>query len=145
MDILIERQVLMDSGASFQPCQIVCLEHEAVRLYAEVIQIVKERQVCWVRPLAMMVLSASSAELPLAHQGLVDENAVLYDLRQGADLLWPASLFRPALDMEVMPVLMQLYNAEIQSKPRLTARQRLNYFVREVWQANTTAFQSYPK
>ena len=135
----------MDSGASFQPCQIVCLEHEAVRLYAEVIQIVKERQVCWVRPLAMTVLSASAAELSQTSQSLADENPVLYDLRQGSDLLWPASLFRPALDMEVMPVLMQLYTSEVQAKPRFTARQRLNYFVREVWQANTTAFQAYPK
>ena len=132
----------MDSVPSFQPCQIVCLEHEDFRLYGEVIQIVQERQVCWVRPLGLIVLTADPADSLTWQERFTAGAFVLHDLREGADLLWPASLFRPALDTEVMPILMQLYNAEIQTKPDRTARQKLNSFVQEVWQANANVFQA---
>ncbi len=132
----------MDPVPSFQPCQIVCLEHKDFRLYGEVIQIVQERQVCWVRPLGLIVLLRDLAD-PLTWQDRsIAEDFVLHDLREGADLLWPASLFRPALDTEVVPILTQLYSTERQIKPDRIARQKLNSFVQEVWQANTTIFQT---
>jgi hypothetical protein len=50
----------------FQPRQIVCLEHETTRLYAEIIEFVEARQVCWVRPLMLAVAVADSEPLSVA-------------------------------------------------------------------------------
>ena len=93
----------------FQPCEIVCLECDDDRLYGEVVQTVEERQVCWVRPLALTVGSGNS---------LIAEDAesVCYDLREGTDLLLPAVLFRSAFDFEVIPLLAHLYNPDIESE-----------------------------
>ena len=46
----------MTQSSQFQPRQILCLEHEQSRLYAEVIQVVQDRPVCWLRPLILEVL-----------------------------------------------------------------------------------------
>lgn len=124
------KQVSIGSAQKFQPRQIVGLEHETTRLYAEIIEFVESRQVCWVRPL-MLVISTVDNNLPLA----------LYDLRLGADLLWPASLFRPALDTEVIPLLVQLNNPDAQVVNSSDAHQQLSNFVREVWQAYKSVFQ----
>jgi hypothetical protein len=70
-----------------------------------------------------------------------DESRELYDLRQGADLVWPQSLFRLALDTEVIPLL-----TELQSFPppepgfSAIAHDRLRSFVQLVWQAHPEAF-----
>lgn len=121
------KQVSIGSAYKFQPRQIVCLEHENTHLYAEIIEFVASRQVCWVRPLMLAVV------LP--------EQITLYDLRLGADLVWPASLFRPALDTEVIPLLVQLDDPEAQLANSPDAHNQLSYFVREVWQAYKSAFQ----
>lgn len=131
----------MDFTHDFQPRQIVCLEHEGTRLYAEVIQVVESRQVCWVRPLLLVEFS-NLTQLPEVTSGrtLTDCNhqsidPPLYDLRPTADLLWPLSLFRPALDTEVLPLLVQLLAREPQLDPLCTAGQQLNQFIHQVWQA----------
>ncbi len=114
------------SSAHFlQPCQIVCLEHGSSRLYAEVVQVADQRQVCWVRPLALVV-----DDLAIA----VEAPPELHDLRQGSDLLLPISLFRPAIDTEVMPVLNHLYseNSAAIDKLEQTNHQYLSQFVRQV-------------
>lgn len=121
----------------FQPHQIVYLEHETTRLYAEVIDVVTSRQVCWVRPLMLVVATSEQNLLPFA----TAEDLNLYNLRQGSDLLWPASLFRPALDTEVIPLLVQLDCPDAQLVNNLEARQQLNVFVRQVWQAYKSAFK----
>lgn len=123
------KQVSIGSAQKFQPRQIVGLEHETTRLYAEIIEFVESRQVCWVRPL-MLAISTPESDLPLT----------LYDLRLGADLLWPASLFQPALDTEVIPFLVQLNDPDAQAVNRSDAQQQLSRFVREVWQAYKNAF-----
>ncbi len=41
----------MEIKLNFQAGQIVFLEYGDSRLYAEVIQVVVERNLCWVRPL----------------------------------------------------------------------------------------------
>jgi len=61
-------------------------------------------------------------------------------LRLGADLVWPASLFRPALDTEVIPLLVQLDDPDDQLANTSDAHQQLSCFVREVWQAYKSAF-----
>jgi hypothetical protein len=130
------KQVSIGSAYQFQPRQIVFLEHEDTRLYTEVIEVVKSRQVCWVRPLMLAVPKAGDNPQPL----VPPEQVTLYDLRQGADLLWPASLFRPALDTEVIPLLAQLNDPDAQLLHNSDAHNQLSCFVRQVWQAYKSAF-----
>lgn len=154
-------QPAIDIITDFKPGQILYIEHHTehhiqhcrIRLYAEVIQAVSDRQLCWVRPLALISLATDS---PLQHHptqwsssGTELESVDLYDLRQGADLVCPQSLFQVALDTEVMPILVELHRL----KPRLDvsalgendgARERLREFVRLVWQSNPKLFSSKP-
>ncbi|MGQ4648366.1 hypothetical protein [Lyngbya aestuarii] len=126
------KQLLIGSASEFQPSQIVCLEHEDTRLYAEVIQVVTSRQMCWVRPLMLVVSPVVNQLLPIA----LPEYLALYDLRSGADLLWPANLFRHALDTEVISLMAELDNLEdAPSKNHLDTHKQLSGFMRRVWQA----------
>lgn len=123
----------MDFYLDFQPRQIVFLEHAGTRLYAEVIQVVVSRQLCWVRPLLLVVFPAGSqASL---------EPLPLTDLRSCADLIWPVTLFWPALDTEVIELLVQLLASEPQPDRDPVAQQQLNHFIHGVWQADKSAFQ----
>ncbi|MTJ07019.1 hypothetical protein FJR04_04705 [Anabaena sp. UHCC 0204] len=105
----------------FQPRQIVSLDYQDQNLYAEVIEIVVSRQLCWVRPL---LLVDSTQELPL-----------VIDLRNVSDLLWPLDLFRPALDTEVIAFLGQIFPKEQQFESDLVAKQQFNLFIHQLWQA----------
>lgn len=116
----------MDFSCNFQPRQIVCLEHLATCLYAQVIQVVESRQLAWVRPLLL-------AEFPLDNQP--DKEPLIYDLRSGADLLWSLAVFRPALDTEVMPLLLQLLGAEPPLDLEKVVLTRLNHFIHQAWLA----------
>lgn len=126
------KQASISSAPNFQPYQIVCLEYENSRLYAEVIQVVTSRQVCWVRPLMLAVLPDKDAN-PLP---------VLYNLRQGADLVWPVSLFRPALDTEVIPLLTQMDAPNGPITDATEGHRQLTCFVRQVWQVYKSEFQA---
>jgi hypothetical protein len=108
---------------NFKPYQIVCLKYEATCLYAEVIQVISARKMCWVRPL-ILVRAIDYLEI-----------GTTYDLRQTADLIWPVSLFCPALDTEVIPLLAQLAPLDSSCEDIQTARQQLHVFMRQVWQA----------
>ncbi len=130
------KQLSIGSAYKFQPRQIVCLEHENTHLYAEVIEVVESRQVCWVRPLTLAILIAGNEPPAVASP----EQLTLYDLRRGADLLWPASLFRPALDTEVIPLLVQLNDPEAELTNHLDGHEQLSCFIRKVWQAYKSAF-----
>jgi hypothetical protein len=132
----------MNSLHDLQPHQILCLDHEATSLYGEVIQIITERHLCWFRPLALLQRESHRP----------DAIETLYDLRQGADLLYPVSFFRAALDVEVLPILMQLDHLKVgQNAPSSThvqqpddqqiAHQQLQRFVRQIWQAQPDAFR----
>jgi hypothetical protein len=125
-----------DKTSHLQPSQIICLEHETTRLYAEVVQIVEARHLCWARPLALI----TGSDLQGSPQPIDPKN--LYDLRQGADLLLPAILFRQALDVEVIPLLSQLYELEGEAKGQeaIAARQSLNQLIRQIWQAHPDVF-----
>ena len=111
----------MNMTQEFQPGQIVYLEESDTRLYAEVIQVVLERQLCWVRPLLLEI-------------NFGDESQIT-DLRGASDLLWSISLFRPALDVEVITLISQVLREE--PKAELTAnfcKQQLHEFINRVWQ-----------
>lgn len=130
------KQVSIGSAYTFQPRQIVCLEYENIRLYTEVIEVVASRQICWVRPLMLLVAVADND----ARLESTPEQLTLYDLRQSADLLWPASLFRPALDTEVIPLVVQLNDPNLQRENNSDAHKQLSCFVSKVWQAHKSAF-----
>ena len=113
---------MMDISLDFlQPGQIVSLEHGDRNLYAEVIQFVVSRQLCWVRPLLIVTF--------------IQESPLITDLRDASDLLWPANLFRPALDTEVISLLSQVLAKEPKTEPDLVAKQQLNEFIHQLWQS----------
>ncbi|MEG4860860.1 hypothetical protein QUB75_25765 [Microcoleus sp. K1-B6] len=121
----------MDCALNFKPGQIVSLECGDACLHSEVIQVVEARQVCWVRPL-MLVVSASGKDSPAEY--------TLSDLRDGADLLWPLSLFREAFDTEVISLLTELHSLDSEKKDGAIASRQLRDFVDRVWEAFPTAF-----
>lgn len=127
---------LTHSSSGFEPCQIVCLEHETSRLYGEVVQVVEQRQVCWVRPL-MLTVEGLDTDEP------IDVERCFYDLRDSSDLLLPVALFRTALDIEVIPLFPYLHNQErIGSTFNPTGHQQLKQLVQRVWKAYPDMFQA---
>lgn len=112
----------MNYKTNFQPLQIVCLQHLATCLYAEVIQVVESRQVCWVRPMLLV-------------ESAVEKEPSVLDLRSTVDLLWSLTAFRPALDTEILPFLACIFTSTPQQQSNAYARQQLNYFVHQLWQA----------
>jgi hypothetical protein len=118
----------------FSPNQIICIESGELRLFAEVIQMIPERDRTddhtkddrtkadrlWARPLA------------LAAQGIF-ELRLLHDLREASQLILPSALFREALDTEVMPLMTELFQLEVLAKPEptteLMGRRALQDFV----------------
>ena len=112
--------MIMNTHLEFQPGQIVSLEHGDKNLYAEVIEVVVSRQLCWVRPL---LLANHTQEPPL-----------ITDLRDASDLLWPIQLFRSALDTEVITLLSQVLVKEPKGEPDLVAKQELHQFIQQMWQ-----------
>jgi hypothetical protein len=125
--------------ATFQPAQIICLEFESNRLYAEVIQMVETHRSCWARPLALLTAQPEATSLISNPEG----QQSLHDLRQGSDLLLPAVLFRPALDTEVVPLLSELYISDHNSekaKATVTSQKHLSQFIQRICQAYPNAF-----
>jgi len=110
----------MEMSLDFQPGQIVSLKHGDMNLYAEVIQVVVYRQLCWVRPLVLV--------------NFIPEPPQITDLRDASDLLWPVNLFRPALDTEVITILSQVLAKELKTEPDSIAKQQLHQFIHLVWQ-----------
>lgn len=126
----------MEVSQVFQPYQIVCLEHLGRYLYAEVIQIVENRGMLWIRPLMLAVWPSGTRD------PFQESPRSLYDLREGADLVWPIHLFRLALDTEVISLFAQLENSA--SPAPETAKmnhQQLRGFVQQVWHAYPHVFQ----
>lgn len=125
--------VSIDLLSNFVPNQIVCLEFGGRCLYAEMIQVVSVRGLCWVRPL-MLVELTSEADF------VEDRKHILWDLRGGSDLLWPLSLFRVALDTEAIAFLTELQLLESEGKDAVIAHRQLRDFVGKVWEADPSAF-----
>lgn len=124
-----------------QPSQIVCLELGATCLYAEVVQIVEARRLCWAHPLVLAMDSLGTEDFPQSSEHQFERSC--HDLRQGSDLLLPAVLFRQALDVEAIPLLSSLYKLDTiaHSEPNaIVARRQLNEFIRQICQAHPEAF-----
>ena len=121
-----------DRPIPFKESQIICLEYDTTRLYGEVIQLILDRGMCWFRPICMTISNAES--------DLDSEQYSLIHLRSGSDLLWPTTLFRPALDTEGISLLVDVDDNNKLKQDKNSCRQHLNQFVRQVWAANQDKF-----
>ncbi len=120
---------------SFAPYQIVCLEHQQSYLYGEVIQVIESKNLCWMRPLLLVVFPRVV--------GTVDnflEAKELLDLRFTSDVAYPLPLFRPALDTEVIPLIGQLETLDETKEPNPSSKQTLRQFLEQIWQDNQEHF-----
>lgn len=111
--------------SEFQSNQMICLEEGDRRLYAEVIDVITQRELIWARPL-LLVNGWDAIE----HSGQVDPKQ-LEDLREAAHLLLPLHLFRPAVDMELLPLFPYLV-ADADAKLEAKGSQ-LRQFIDQVW------------
>ena len=125
----------IDSNFNFKGNQIVCLEHDNSFLYAEVIQVIETRNTCWVRPWLLKILSSAPNQF-----SNLPEKQRIFDLRESSDLVLPISLFRLALDTEVIPLLSELDALKTQEQDLIIARKQLRQFVEIVWQAYKSFF-----
>lgn len=110
----------MEMKANFQTGQIVFLKYKDIKLYAEVIQVVVERDLCWVRPLLLVNQEYESPEVT--------------DLRSTSDLLWSINLFQPALDTEVVDLYANFLIKEPKTEFSHIAKQKLHHFIQKLWQ-----------
>ena len=114
---------------SLQPYQIVYLEADGERLYAEMIQIVPSRHLAWVRPLVLVMSHSPTSENQTATPDY-------YDLREGADLFWPLGSFQLALDTDMIPILALL--GEMHPNPKGSQHHdRLRNFINRLWDLNS--------
>ncbi|MBD2260133.1 hypothetical protein [Pseudanabaena sp. FACHB-2040] len=118
----------------FQPYQIVYLEKGISRLYAEVIQVVPDRELCWARPLVLIEAPAPEEVFAWEHLEQISLEATC-PLIDGPDILWPLEQFRPALDMEVLPLLALIQQDKLKDCDRTQTHERLHRFIRQFWQA----------
>ena len=122
------KELSRPSSQNYQPHQIVCLEKACKRLYCEVIQVIPQKQRCWVRPLLLVTI---------INQDRDNEELTSYDMRQSVDLVWSLSAFRPALDTEVIPLLQRLSLSEQGDSNPEEARQQLRQFINQIWQKSS--------
>ncbi|EDX77766.1 hypothetical protein MC7420_3090 [Coleofasciculus chthonoplastes PCC 7420] len=121
--------------------QIVCLEYATRHLYAEVIEVVEWRQICWLRPLMLAVTPSENEDIT----SVLPQSLRLYDLRQGPDILWPTKFLRLVWDTEVIPLLAQLEDLHCHPKDNSDTRHQLADFIAEVWQTYPQEFESSMK
>jgi hypothetical protein len=130
----------------FRDRQILCLDHGSQRLYAELVDIIDERGLAWVKPLWLVHGPEDSPESDLPESDLPwtdrlkQELGPIDDLRGDSDLLWPVELFRAALDMELLPLLGGPLEGERKDGPSPEA-QRFRQFIRQVWEQHRSLFQ----
>lgn len=142
MELDLPSQGLKPWISKLQPSQIVCLELDRTFLYAEVVQVVEARRLCWARPLVLFIDSSETVPSQLSELRSND-SPNWHDLRQGADLLLPTILFRQALDVEAIPVLSSLCGLEaIANSPPHDAKasHQVSEFIRQLCLSHPDAF-----
>ncbi len=133
---------------SIVPSQILYLEHDSERLYAEAIQVVENRHLCWARP-TLLIQGLPQTNSPEVRQAAIAAAATspetssltLYDLEGGPDLIWPLDLFQIALDLDFFSLLVQLKINPDEIALRNSSRP-LNTFIRSFWHEHTDVFQT---
>lgn len=111
--------------SQFVISQIVALDSQDKSLYCQVIDIIKERQMCWARPIILVDLKNKDNDY------LLSKN-IVYDLRYTSDLLWKIDAFRLVLDTEYIEFLVNIKEFEFDEEKLLLAKQKLRLFIREI-------------
>ena len=140
---------------SVVPSQILYLEHSTSRLYAEAIQVVEQRHLCWARPTLLIqglpASSSSSLGSRLEQQARQDAIAAaaadptrsslsIYDLEDCPDLIWPLALFEIACDIDFFALLVQL-KINPDAIALRDGSSQLNIFIRSFWHTHANVFQ----
>jgi hypothetical protein len=131
----------MENCSLLRPSEFACLEHQDALLYTEIIQVVEKRYRYWARPVLLCEKSNQEDN--------VESLPMVYDVRFCSDLLWPQSLFRSVLDMELIPLLSCLdteleapfISTKILSSRLTEARQKLQQFTQRLWRIHPEAFR----
>ncbi len=130
---------------SVVPSQILYLEHGPSRLYAEAIQIVSQRRLCWARPTLLIQglpegVSHSRRQdvIASAAQSSQQSSLELYDLEGCPDLIWPIAPFQLAYDLDFFSLIVQL-KITPNSNSQCSSSQ-LNAFIHSFWEAHTDIF-----
>jgi hypothetical protein len=124
------------SSPQFRDRQILCLEQDDQCLYVELVDVIADRNLLWVKPL-WLVQVAGDATSAWPSLGPID------DLRGDSDLLWPIDLFRVALDTELLPLLGGPLEGDRKAIP-LAEAQRFRSFIRRVWECHRSLFAATP-
>lgn len=131
------------NATSPPPRPLLCLPCDRWRLYVEAIDAIDARGTYWVRPVALLDL-ADAPSATAADPAIAATAGKLYDARSASDLVWPQLLFRPALDVEVVPVLARLASDAAEragsGDSPLSTRQAFHAFLRRVWETFPDAF-----
>ncbi|MGB3790424.1 MAG: hypothetical protein WA949_20620 [Phormidesmis sp.] len=130
---------------SVVPSQILYLEHGSSRLYAEAIQVVSQRRLCWARPTLLIqglpegVPSAKRQDIIASTARSPEQsNLKLYDLEGCPDLIWPIAPFQLAYDLDFFSLIVQLKIAPNGNTQRSSSQ--LNAFIHNFWEAHTDIF-----
>jgi len=105
--------------------QIVCLDCQNKSLYCEVIDIIKNRETCWVRPVILVDLNTQD-------NSYYPSKNDIYDLRFTSDLLWKIDDFRIVLDTEYIEFLANLQEFEFDEDKLTLGKQQLRLFIQEI-------------
>lgn len=132
---------------SVVPSQILYLEHGSSRLYAEAIQVVDTRHLCWARPtLLIQGLPEVGGDacrqniISIAAQDPLHTDLQLYDLEDCPDLIWPLDLFHIAFDVDFFSLLVQLkINPDDIAQRR--SRSQLSEFIHSFWKTHPEVFR----
>jgi len=123
---------------SVVPSQILYLEHGPSRLYAEAIQVISTRKLCWSRPTLLIAglpedsASRRQAAIAEAAQHPSSSSLELYDLKGAPDLIWPLAPFQLAYDLDFFSLLVQL-KMNPNGADQLGGTAQLNDFIRSFW------------
>lgn len=109
----------------FIDSQIVCLDSQNKSLYCEVIEVINERNICWVRPLILVDLKAQDSKY-------FSKKNDIYDLRFTSDLLWKIDDFRIVLDTEYIQFFANLQEFQFDEDILVIAKQKLRLFIQEI-------------
>lgn len=128
------------------PSQILYLEHGSSRLYAEAIQVVEARRLCWARP-TLLIHGLPEEENSADRQAAIacaaaqpkSSALTLYDLKDCPDLVWPATFFSIAFDIDFFALLVQLKLNPSDSQSH--SQRQLSEFIRSFWLTHADAFK----
>jgi hypothetical protein len=120
------------SVLEFKTDRIVCIDREDLHLFAEVIDTIAIDDRCWVRPLAILQGRGYANARSTSESFKLE---FLHDLREAAQLILPADLFRDALDTEVLPLISELFHPDRDSTKSTNAQRILYQFITDLYRS----------